>query len=55
MIVKKIIAVLSCVIMTFSFTSCNRDSKEQKEWNAQHIETAKENSKNYIMQKYGWL
>ena len=54
MIVKKIIAVLSCVIMTFSLTSCNRDSKEQKELNAQHIETAKENAKNYIMQKYGF-
>lgn len=54
MIVKKIIAVLSCVLMTFSLTSCNRDSKEQKMLNAQHIETAKENARNYIMQKYGF-
>lgn len=54
MIVKKKIVVLSCILMTFSLTSCNTDSKEQKELNAQRIETAKENAKNYIMQKYGF-
>jgi len=54
MIVKKIITVLSCVLMTFSLTSCFGDSNEQKQLNAQHIETAKENARNYIMQKYGF-
>lgn len=52
MIVKKIITVLGCVLITFSFTSC--DSKEQKILNKQHIETAKENARNYIMEKYGF-
>lgn len=52
--VKKLIAVLGCVLMTFSLTSCTRESKEQKKLNSQHIETAKENARNYIMQKYGF-